>query len=754
MSLPCPGRQLPVPGPRDPHPDARRAPRGGSGRAPEHRDQAGDAADRVRRPRDARPLRRPCPDPAGRGGSVDHGADPHRRARRAHGLLGRRRRGARAACDLRRAGRVPTTRNRASGSAVFPGHPDHHGRVRGGRTPPRRRGPRLDDQRRGGDRGAPRPRRGRDHDRLPRRRRSGPGAPAGLTSRGVVDPDPLADYGPPVGGRGWVIVTVRPVMRLRSPERAAVVGFAIALVMLALVVGMSSRQLGRLRDASRDVERSGEIAGHVELLRSYLRDAESAERGFVITGERSQLEPYKVATAMLAHEIETLRHLMREFPRQQPRLKHVERAIRGALSQFVAIIRIRRTDGFEAARQALQNTRGEQLLETTHAATRHMADAQRRLLRSRGEARLAALRSTMWWVAFASALAFALLATATCGLVVIQRRRARALEELKESQRRLRLAAVEREDLLRREQAARAEAEPAAIANAESLTLLEHAERERAAAASRRQAAHDIGAVAASHLDLEELLQSVMGRLREALAVDAVIVLLLDEDGATLRVRASLGLEDEARACLAVPVGYGIAGRIAASGTPLVVDDLSTVEVWSDVLQERMRSLMGVPLLVAGRLIGVVHVATALPRRFTDEDLHLLELVAGRVASAIEHARLFAAERQARTEAEAANRAKDEFLGTLSHELRSPLSAIRTWVHLLRRGTLDQAKTERALATIEESAKLQAQLIEDLLDVSRIVSGKFHLDAHPVDLAAVIEAAIDTVRFAADAKEI
>src|SRR5262249_20384083 len=201
-------------------------------------------------------------------------------------------------------------------------------------------------------------------------------------------------------------------------------------------------------------------------------------------------------------------------------------------------------------------------------------------------------------------------------------------------------------------------------------------------------------------------------------------------------------------------VGYGIAGRIAASGTPLVVDDLSTVEVWSDVLQERMRSLMGVPLLVAGRPIGVVHVATALPRRFTDEDLHLLELVAGRVASAIEHARLFAAERQARTEAEEANRAKDEFLGTLSHELRSPLSAIRTWVHLLRRGTLDQTKAERALATIEESAKLQTQLIEDLLDVSRIVSGKFHLDARPVDLATVIDATIDTVRLAADAKEI
>src|SRR5262249_41221577 len=214
------------------------------------------------------------------------------------------------------------------------------------------------------------------------------------------------------------------------------------------------------------------------------------------------------------------------------------------------------------------------------------------------------------------------------------------------------------------------------------------------------------------------------------------------------------GLEDEARACLAVPVGYGIAGRIAASRAPLVVDDLSTVEVWGDALRERMRSLMGVPLLVAGRLIGVVHVATALPRRFTDEDLHLLELVAGRVASAIEHARLFAAERQARTEAEAANRAKDEFLGTLSHELRSPLRAIRRWVHGGGGGMLEQAQTERGRARIEASARLQVQVIEDLLVVSRIVSGKFLLDAHPVDLAAVIEAAIDTVRFAADAKEI
>jgi len=193
------------------------------------------------------------------------------------------------------------------------------------------------------------------------------------------------------------------------------------------------------------------------------------------------------------------------------------------------MIEIRRSEGFEAARRALRDARGARLLGATGAALQRMADAQGRLLRSRGQARLEASRSTMWSVAFTSAFAFMLLAVAIVVLVAIERRRARVLQELHDSRERLRVGAVEREDLLRRERTARAEAEAAAQTNAESLALLEHAERERAAATARRQAAHDIGAVAASHLDLDALLQAVMGRVREALAVDAVTVLLVDE---------------------------------------------------------------------------------------------------------------------------------------------------------------------------------------------------------------------------------
>ena len=109
---------------------------------------------------------------------------------------------------------------------------------------------------------------------------------------------------------------------------------------------------------------------------------------------------------------------------------------------------------------------------------------------------------------------------------------------------------------------------------------------------------------------------------------------------------------------------------------------------------------------------------------------------------------------QARVEAETANRAKDEFLAMLSHELRSPLGAIRTWAHLLRTGKLDRARTVRAVESIERSAQTQAQIIEDLLDVSRINSGKLRLDVRRVDLADVVDAAIEIFRPTADAKTV
>ncbi len=119
-----------------------------------------------------------------------------------------------------------------------------------------------------------------------------------------------------------------------------------------------------------------------------------------------------------------------------------------------------------------------------------------------------------------------------------------------------------------------------------------------------------------------------------------------------------------------------------------------------------------------------------------------------------ERDRLLELEQVARAEAEAANRIKDEFLAVLSHELRSPLNPILGWARLLQSRKFDEKTLNRALETIERNAKLQAQLIEDLLDVSRILQGKINLNMTPVNLASTIEAAMETVRLAAEAKTI
>ncbi|HEX8173516.1 MAG TPA: PAS domain S-box protein [Pyrinomonadaceae bacterium] len=116
--------------------------------------------------------------------------------------------------------------------------------------------------------------------------------------------------------------------------------------------------------------------------------------------------------------------------------------------------------------------------------------------------------------------------------------------------------------------------------------------------------------------------------------------------------------------------------------------------------------------------------------------------------------RLFHLERQARKEAEEANRLKDEFLATLSHELRTPLTAMLGWTRMLRTRMLDEDTARHALETIERNVRSQTQLIEDLLDVSRIITGKLGLETRPVELASVIEAAMDSVQPAAEAKEI
>lgn len=182
-----------------------------------------------------------------------------------------------------------------------------------------------------------------------------------------------------------------------------------------------------------------------------------------------------------------------------------------------------------------------------------------------------------------------------------------------------------------------------------------------------------------------------------------------------------------------------------------------------------VRSYLAVPVKTpAGEVLGGLFFGHSEAGIFTERTERLIAGVAAQAAVALDNARLYESaqkaaeertallesERAARTQAERMSEMKDEFLATLSHELRTPLSAILGWSQILRRGGRNEADLQKGIETIERNARIQTQLIEDLLDMSRITSGNVRLDIQPINPVTIIEAAVETVRPAADAKGI
>jgi signal transduction histidine kinase/ActR/RegA family two-component response regulator len=168
----------------------------------------------------------------------------------------------------------------------------------------------------------------------------------------------------------------------------------------------------------------------------------------------------------------------------------------------------------------------------------------------------------------------------------------------------------------------------------------------------------------------------------------------------------------------------------------------------------RPQSSLVVPMTVMGRTVGTIEVQSYARTAYKEEHVTAMRMAANLTAVAIENVRLLERESNARAVAEESNRLKDEFLATVSHELRTPLTAILGWSRMLEAGGLDESVAARAIETIRRNAKTQSEIIDDILDVSRIITGNLYLDLQPIELAPVIEAAINVVRPTAEAKGI
>src|SRR5262245_28836346 len=289
---------------------------------------------------------------------------------------------------------------------------------------------------------------------------------------------------------------------------------------------------------------------------------------------------------------------------------------------------------------------------------------------------------------------------------------------------------------------------------------------ERAKQRLNRQAAlrADISDVlTAGDITLRQSLQKCAEAIVTHLDASLARIWLLNDKEQTLELQANAGIYTRIHGAHAiVPLAEFKMGSIAEEKTPHLTNDVANDQLLDDrdwARSEGLISFAGYPLLIGDRLIGVI--AMFAKHSLEPDMLDSLELVADKVVQGVQRrwieeqrAAFLEREQAARRLAEDASRLKDDFLAMISHELRAPLTAILGWAQMLRSGTLDRASAERALLTIERNAKSQAHLVGDLLDASRMATGKLSLENRPVELMSIVEAAVDAVRPSVEAKNL
>ncbi len=272
----------------------------------------------------------------------------------------------------------------------------------------------------------------------------------------------------------------------------------------------------------------------------------------------------------------------------------------------------------------------------------------------------------------------------------------------------------------------------------------------------------EVGRVLAHAVTLHDVLQGCAEALVAHAGAAFARVWIYDPGEQVLVLKASAGLYTHLDGPHGrVPLGKFKIGLIASERTPhltnqVIGDPRVGDQEWAR--RERMTAFAGYPLLVGGELHGVLGMFSR--ERLTDSAMAALELIANSIALAVrqrvaddERERLLVATQEAREVAERSSRAKDEFIAVVSHELRTPLTAILGWARMLASG-LNQEETAEAVEVIQRNALSQSQLIEDLLDISRVISGKLRLDLRAVDLPAVVQEAVRTVQPTAESKSV
>lgn len=296
---------------------------------------------------------------------------------------------------------------------------------------------------------------------------------------------------------------------------------------------------------------------------------------------------------------------------------------------------------------------------------------------------------------------------------------------------------------------------------AEWVGAVDDIDEERAATEANRMLA-EADVLLASSLDLETTIRNICALVVQSFA-DWCQLSLLDGDvlqNVATRHRdpqLTEKLEERRRTTQPTPENAPVTFKVLRSGEPAYQTEISqeyltllasSDPAWAVYREAGAESFVTVPLIARGRVIGVLGCISGDPlRRYIERDVRVATDLARRIALAIENARLY-------REAQDAARAKDDFLAVVSHELRTPMTAIMGWIGLLQLGEVDESTMRLAIDSIHMSARAQSSIIEDLLEISRIVSGKLRIETDLTTVTTAVTHAIDTVRSAAEGKQI
>ena len=288
---------------------------------------------------------------------------------------------------------------------------------------------------------------------------------------------------------------------------------------------------------------------------------------------------------------------------------------------------------------------------------------------------------------------------------------------------------------------------------------------------------NEIGKTISAELDLHNTVQAVTDAATELTGArfGSFFYNVLNEEGASYMLYTLAGVPREAFAHFPMPRATDLFGPTFRGEAVVRIDDVkkdprygkSSPYYGMPEGHLPVTSYLAVPVVSrSGEVLGGLFFGHPEPGMFTERDEIIVSGLASQAAVAMDNARLYETAKKARAEAEHAaaenerlyrqaeesSRLKEEFLATISHELRTPLSAILGWTRMLRLGQLSPENSSKALDTIERNARAQAQLVDDLLDVSRIITGKLRMDVRPADPNSFIDAAVEAVRPAAEAK--